>query len=144
MGFRNGAYASVFAVKKGKGNWYDVNLVINKKGQDGNYVRDFNGFAMFIGDAATVIGKYDGQNAKDNGNRPLARIKLDSVDVSNSYNSEKKTTYTTFKVFNCEEIVQNGQGSQSGKTSATKKTTTRKTASDYANDVGGAEEMPFT
>ena len=31
MGFRTGAYASVFSVKRGQGNFYDVNITTSHK-----------------------------------------------------------------------------------------------------------------
>lgn len=100
MGFREGAYASVLSVQKGRGNYYDVNLSVNKKDkQTGQYFRDFSGFVMFIGSAANEIAKLNGQNFKNNGFKPLARIKLGEVDTSNTYNAETRVTYTHHKVF---------------------------------------------
>ena len=31
MGFRSGAYASVFSVERGRGNYYDVNIATSRK-----------------------------------------------------------------------------------------------------------------
>lgn len=98
MGFRSGAYAAVFSVKKGNGKYYDVNLTTSKKDKSsGNYNTDFRGFARFIGNAADTIAKYSGKNGS-----PVCRIKLGDVEVTNSYNKEKDITYTNYAVFSCE------------------------------------------
>lgn len=105
MGFRSGAYASVFSVKRGNGNYYDVNITTSHKDRSsGNYVRDFGAFVRFAGDAANVVKKYDGKTSKDNGNRPLARVKLGDVDTTNTFNAAKGITYTNHVVFTCEEV----------------------------------------
>lgn len=105
MGFRTGAYASVFSVKRGAGNFYDVNLTTSHKDRNsGNYVRDFGAYVRFVGDAANVVAKFNGKNSKDNGGRPLARIKLGDIDTTNTYNAAKNITYTNHVVFSCEEV----------------------------------------
>lgn len=105
MGFRSGAYASVFSVKRGHGNFYDVNITTSHKDRSsGNYVRDFGAYVRFVGDAANVVAKLDGKNSKDNGGRPLARIKLGDIDTTNTYNAAKGITYTNHVVFSCEEV----------------------------------------
>ena len=105
MGFRTGAYASVFSVKRGNGNYYDVNITTSHKDRSsGNYVRDFGAFVRFAGDAANVVARFDGKSSKDNGNRPLARVRLGDVDTTNTYNAAKGITYTNHVVFTCEEV----------------------------------------
>lgn len=136
MGFRNGAYASIFSVKKGHGNYYDVNLTTSRKRRDtGDYETDFRGFARFIGEAATGIAKFDGKDSKNNGNHPVARIKLGSVDVSNSYNTSTNKSYTNFIVFSFEPADADNDSDSKPKKSAT----------DYANNVPtGDDEELFT
>ena len=99
MGFRSGAYAAVFSVKKGKGKFYDVNLTTSKKDKaTGDYNTDFRGFGVrFIGGAADTIAKYEGKTGS-----PICRIKLGDVEVTNTYDKEKNTTYTNYAVFSCE------------------------------------------
>ena len=105
MGLRTGAYASVFSVKRGNGNYYDVNITTSHKDRSsGNYVRDFGAFVRFAGDAANVVARFDGKSSKDNGNRPLARVRLGDVDTTNTYNAAKGITYTNHVVFTCEEV----------------------------------------
>lgn len=110
MGFRNGAYASVFGVKKGTGNFYDVNLATSHKDKNtGEYTTDFRGFVRFIGDAGKVVARYAGQSSKS----PICRIKLGSVDTTNTYNKEKNVTYTNHVVFSCEVADGSSHGGSS-------------------------------
>lgn len=137
MGFRSGAYATVFSVKKGNGNYYDVNLSTSHKDrQSGNYVRDFNGFVRFVGEAAKAIAKFDGRNSKDNGNKPVTRVKLGDVDARNTYDATKKVTYYNFTVFTFEDANDNG-GSNNKKSS-------NKTANDFVNNVPSGDDDLFT
>lgn len=111
MGFRTGAYASVFSVKRGNGNYYDVNITTSHKDRSsGNYVRDFGAFVRFAGDAANVVARFDGKSSKDNGNRPLVRVRLGDVDTTNTYNAAKGITYTNHVVFTCEEVESTSVG----------------------------------
>lgn len=134
MGFRNGAYASVFSVKKGDGNYYEVNLVTSKKNKNsGNYERDFGGFARFIGNAASGIAKFDGKNAKDNGNRPITRIKLGDVETTNSYSKKDGVgkTYTNYVVYSFEYVDGNNGGSTANN---------QKSMADYVNSTPSISE----
>lgn len=109
MGFRNGAFASVFSVREGRGNYYDVRIATSRKDpKTDNYVTDFSGFVRFAGSAANVIKKYLGMDSKANGNRPITRIKLGDVDTTNNFDAQKKITYTNHVVFSCEEVDNNG------------------------------------
>ena len=99
MGFRSGAYATVWEVRNGNGNWTDVKLSISKKSrQTGEYETDFSGYVRFIGDAASKA-TYLGDRA---------RIKIGECEVTNHYNKEKGVTYTNFAVFSFEEVNSNG------------------------------------
>ena len=89
MGFRTGAYATIWEVKEGKGNYSDVRLSISKKDKEGTYQTDFSGFVRFIADAHK---KAEGLKEKD-------RIKLGDCDVTNRYNKEKNVTYTNYALF---------------------------------------------
>lgn len=150
MGFRTGAYASVFSVKRGNGNYYDVNITTSHKDRgSGNYVRDFGAFVRFAGDAANVVAKFDGKSSKDNGNRPLARVRLGDIDTTNTYNAAKGITYTNHVVFTCEEVegtsvgggnyagngYSNSQGGNGG---------SAKTIDDYVSNIPSDEAALFT
>lgn len=101
MGFRTGAYATVWETKEGNGNWTDVRLSISRKNREGDYETDFSGFVRFIGEAST--------KAQNLGDR--ARIKIGECDVTNRYDKEKGVTYTNFAVFNFEEADGNSEAS---------------------------------
>ena len=82
MGFSNNRYAKVWQVKEGKGNYTDVRLSTSKKDQrTGEYEQDFSGWVRFVG-KAHEIDPTEGD-----------RIKLLSVDVTNSYDKQKNVTY---------------------------------------------------
>lgn len=89
MGFRNGAFASVWSVEPGKGNFSKVRLSISRKNRDGKYEQDFAGFCTFVSQAHAKAARL---KEKD-------RIRLGDVDVSNSYDKDKKKEYVNFKVF---------------------------------------------
>lgn len=77
-----------------------VRLSISRKDkQTGEYTQDFSGFVSFVGTATAKKAACLTEGA---------RIKLGDVDVTTSYNSEKKITYTNFKAFNFE--VESGGG----------------------------------
>ncbi len=92
MGFRNQAYATVWSVEQGAGNFTKVRLSISRKNKNGEWEQDFAGYCMFIG---TAHAKAEKLREKD-------RIRLGEVDVSNFYDKEKKKEYTNFKVFDFE------------------------------------------
>lgn len=145
MGFRSNAYATVFSVAKGNGNFHEVNLATSKKGKDGNYATDFRGFARFIGNASTKIAQYSGENSKENGNHPVTRIKLGEVEVTNNYNAETKTTYVNYLVYSFEFADEAGNnGNKSGKSNRSGENSAPKSANDYANSFPEDEESLFT
>ena len=93
MGFRIGAYATVWEIKDGSGNWTDVKLSISKKNRyTGEYETDFNSYVRFIGGAAEKADRLD----------PRTRIKIGECDVTNHYDKEKGVTYTNYAVFDFE------------------------------------------
>lgn len=99
MGFRTGAFATVWETKEGSGNWTDGKLTISRKNkQSGEYEVEFSGFVRFIGDAHRDAGNL--------GER--ARIKIGDCDVTNRYDKDKKVTYTNFEVFSFDELDSSG------------------------------------
>ena len=150
MGFRTGAYASVFSVKRGNGNYYDVNITTSHKDRNsGNYVRDFGAFVRFAGDAANVVARFDGKSSKDNGNRPLARVRLGDVDTTNTYNAAKGITYTNHVVFTCEEVESTSVGGGNYTASSHGNTHgnnggSAKSIDDYVSSIPDDEAALFT
>lgn len=107
MGFRNGAYAKVWEVKNGTGNYTDVRLSTSKKSkQSGEYEQDFSGYVRFIGQAHEDASKL----------KEGDRIKLGECEVTNSYKKENRTTYTNYAVFSFERTDGNVTTSKPSKT----------------------------
>lgn len=91
MGFRVGSYAKVWAVDPKTDTNTVVRISISRKNKkSGEYEQDFSGFVSFVGTAAAKKAA----NLKEGD-----RIKLGDVDVTTSYNAEKKITYTNYKAF---------------------------------------------
>lgn len=90
MGFRTGAYCTVWGTEPGRGKFTRVKLSASRKNREtGKYDQDFSGYCMFIGDAhakAALLNERD-------------RIRLGNVDVSNRYDKESGKTYVDYKVF---------------------------------------------
>lgn len=128
MGFRTGAYAVVWEVKAGKGNYTDVRLSVSKKNkQTDQYETDFSGFVRFIGTAH--------QNAS--GLKEKDRIKIGDCEVTNTYDKEKKVTYTNFAVFSFENA--NGNNTNANQTQ------NNANSNGFMNIPDGIEEeLPFS
>lgn len=92
MGFRTGAYATVWSVEAGKGNFQKVRISISRKNKEDVYEQDFSGFCTFIGHA----------NAKATKLKEKDRIKIGDVDVCSHYDKESKKEYVNYKVFDFE------------------------------------------
>ena len=99
MGFRNGAFATVWEVREGRGKYTDVRISISRKDKNsGNYETDFSGYVRFIGDAATdALGL-----------QPKDRIKIGECETTNRYDKEKNVTYTNHAVFSFERADSQG------------------------------------
>lgn len=128
MGFRTGAYATIWEVKPGNGNYTDVRLSISKKNrQTDQYEQDFSGYVRFIGTAhqnASTLSEKD-------------RIKIGDCEVTNNYNKEKKVTYTNFAVFSFENANDNSSGQKNS-------TQQNNTTTGFMNVPDGIdEELPF-
>ena len=86
-----GTYAKVWAIEPKSDTNTSVRLSISRKNkQTGEYEQDFSGFVSFIGTSAAKKAACLKEGD---------RIKLGEVDVTTSYNSEKKISYTNFKCF---------------------------------------------
>ena len=94
MGFRTGAYAKVWEVTPMSDTSTKLRISVSRKNkQSGSYEQDFSGFVLCIGTAAAT----NALKLKEG-----ARIKLGDCDVSTRYDSEKKVTYTNYKLFSFE------------------------------------------
>lgn len=91
MGFKTGAYCTVWEVTPEKEFSTKLQISISRKNKDGEYEQDFSGFVYANG---TGAAKKAAQLQKKD------RIRLGDVDVTTTYNKEKKVTYTNYKVYN--------------------------------------------
>lgn len=125
MGFRNEAWATVWKVEKVSDVNTKIQLSVSKKNkQSGEYEQDFSGFVNFIG--KDCAPKALGLKERD-------RIRLKEVDVSTTYNKEKKITYTNYKVF----------AFDSGDDTGTKQEAANTNTSSKAADVTVDEDAPW-
>lgn len=93
MGFRNGAYATIWEVTPVSDRVTRCRLSISRKRKDtGEYEQDFGGFVSFLGTAAA--SKAARLHERD-------RIQLGQVEVTNTYDKVQKKEYTNF---NCYEF----------------------------------------
>lgn len=95
MGFRTGAYAKVWEVTPMSDTSTKIRVSVSRKNkQTGEYEQDFSGFVLCIGTAAA-------RNAAKL--KEGARIKIGDCDVTTKYDTQKKITYTNFKLFSFED-----------------------------------------
>lgn len=123
--FSNNTYAKLWKIEQVQGkNYYQGQISTSRKNQQGEYETDFSAsFVRFVGNAAkTAASLKDGD-----------RIHIINCGVTNSYDKEKKVTYTNYIIFECEN-ASNGQQPQ------------KKPDPSSFNDVSDAvdEELPFS
>lgn len=96
MGFREGAYATVWEVRPGpgSGNWTKGRISVSRKTEQGEYESDFDEYVMFIGSAAAN---------KALQLKPKDRIRLLRVDATTTYDRERNTKYHNYKIFEFED-----------------------------------------
>lgn len=103
MGFRTGAYATIWETNAVSESFIKARISISVKNkQTDQYEDEFTGFVAFVGTATAK--KAAVLKARD-------RIKLGDVDVTNTYDREKKREYTNFKIFSFE--MADGQSNSS-------------------------------
>ena len=129
MGFRQNAYARIWNLEKGKGNYMVADMSTSKKDANGEYVKDWaNKFVRLIGNAAKEAEKMSAP----------CNVRIGECDVTNHYDAEKRQTYTNYLIFTFAEDDNGGDK----KTSAKKKPIAD---GDYIKVPEGIdEELPFT
>lgn len=104
MGFRTGAYATVWEAKPITPSHTKIKISISYKDKNtGEYNDDFSGFVSCFGSQTAAMAA---------SLSPRSRIKLGDCDVSTSYDKEKRVGYTNFKLFTFELLNQSGNGNQ--------------------------------
>lgn len=114
MGFSQGKFAKVWKTEN-KGKYTVAQMSTSKKDkQTDKYETDWqNSFVRLVGTAHTQAQSFkDGES-----------VKIGSCDVTNSYDKEKKITYTNYTIFNFEDTGNNSSKSN-GKPQSTPSTPT--------------------
>lgn len=94
MGFRKGAWATVWAVDPKTSGVTTVRISVSHKNKEtGQYDQDFSGFVSFIG--ADNAAKATRLKERD-------RIRLGETDVETKYDAKTNKTYTNYKCFGFE------------------------------------------
>lgn len=131
MSFKNGAYATLWEHKDGKGNYHDGRISTSKKYND-NYEEDFGAWVRFIGDAKTKCEKLSDKRH---------RIKIISCEVTNRWDREAKKEYVNFAIFDFELVDDGNKNNSSNKN---KKNDTSDNTSDNKTDESDESDNQFS
>lgn len=134
MGFREGAFATVWEIANQGNNFTKVRASTSRKDKKSDeYITDFSGFVSLIGKAHEKAGEIEA--ALESGR---CRIKIGACDVSNRYAKEEQREYVNFTMFDFEmaegSTSDSGSSEKSGGKKNTKKAPVKKT--------GGAKKKP--
>lgn len=147
MGFREGAFATVWEITATGDNFSKIRVSTSRKDKKTDeYVTDFNGFVSLIGEANKKLSMIE--EALDQDER--CRIKLGACDVSNRYDKEAEREYTNFTLFDFEIAGDRTSSEEEKPAKATKKTkpaTKKKPKAapplDDEDEDAGDEDLPF-
>lgn len=127
MGFRENATAVVWKVyrkeTKAGGEMINLNISTNRKGKDGNYKKDFSGFATVTGaarDKAETLVEGD-------------IIKILSCEVCTNYVASTGKNYTNFYIYDYEVIKKSDKDKNANDTESA--------FDNFDNDYGS--DIPF-
>lgn len=96
MGFRPGAYMTIWEIKPSKDTVTEARVSCSRKNKNtGEYEDDFSGFVRFTGTAAAN---------KALSLQPRDRIKLGDTDVRRRYDKETQKEYTDFIIWSFELV----------------------------------------
>lgn len=130
MGFREGSFAKVWEIKPKSDVSTQLRVSISKKNkQTGEYEQDFSGFVSCIGKAAAkkAVKLKEGD-----------RIRLKNVDVSTSYDREKKIQYVNYKCF---DFLTESEEGFNAKNNSFDETVAEKNVDDGEQD--SSSDLPF-
>lgn len=135
MGFRTGAYATIWEAPKPVSETLSkARISISKKNrQTGEYETSFSGYVAFCGTAA--VNKASKLQVKD-------RIKLVDVDVENKYDNVARKEYWNARIWSFEEVNDEPQSnSRVDSKAAYNGGTTKDASSNDNNPVDGGEDI---
>ena len=88
MGFKNGAYASIYTAKQ-NGKTFSCKILIGHTDKKTNeYTYDFTSFVNFAGKASEKVSSLGLPEDQDRNNPIKRRIKLNETDVTSRFNIE--------------------------------------------------------
>jgi len=91
--FSVGSYAKIWEIKEIKDKYSEIRISTSQKDKNsGEYRQDFGAFVRMVGQAHQQLA-YMSEGDK---------FKILRCGVENSYNKEKKTTYTNYVIFEIE------------------------------------------
>ena len=133
MGFRAGAYATLWEVRPTKSDKVlSANVSISRKRQDGTFDDEFSQWVKLIGNA-----KKRGESITER-----TRIKILDCDVKAPYDKqERKTKFYDFVIFDFEDMNGNSSEKKSSSSGGTKQPAKR-SAFEYEGDTD-EEDVPF-
>lgn len=146
MGFREGAFATVWEVTDQGSSFSKVRLSTSRKDKKTDeYVTDFNGFVSLIGNANSKVDMINDAIGDDG----RCRIKLGACDVSNKYDKDAGREYVNYALFDFEfpeeRPAEHEEDPKSAKKAAAK--TTKKPAKAKASATADGDEddedLPF-
>lgn len=134
MGFKNKAYATVWSVEEGKGNFYNVRISTSKKNkQTDEYEQDFSKFCSFVGKAREKAAQLKERD----------RIQLGDCEVFSRYDKEKSTEYLTFMVYDFEFVDVRPAASPAPEAKKTEKKTAFEELPEEGENNEKDEDLPF-
>lgn len=99
MGFRSGAFATVWEITNQSEKVTKVRLSTSRKNRNSDeYETDFSGFVSFIGAAHKNISTIEQVLS----NNRFCRIRIGDCDVTSRYDKEKAREYVNYAVFSFE------------------------------------------
>lgn len=114
MGFRDGAFATVWEITNQGENFTKIRMSTSRKDKKTDeYVTDFSGFVSLIGNANKSVGQIENAIRRDG----RCRIKMGACDVSNSYDKEAGREYVNYTLFDFELADAPAQNDNGGKQS---------------------------
>lgn len=146
MGFREGAFATVWEVTDQGSSFSKVRLSTSRKDKKTDeYVTDFNGFVSLIGNANSKVDMINDAIGDDG----RCRIKLGACDVSNKYDKDAGREYVNYALFDFEFPEERSAEHEEEPKPAKKATakTTKKPAKTKASETADGDEddedLPF-
>lgn len=141
MGFREGAFATVWEVTNSSDNFSKIRMSTSRKDKKTDeYITDFNGFVSLIGEAHKKLNLIE--SGLKNGGR--CRIKIGACDVSNHYDKEAEREFTNFTMFDFESADgDNAGGSNTAKKAPQKKAKASSPLSDESENEEEDGDLPF-